>query len=209
MTFRRGPVFGLYEGKAAKRHKLFTAGKSISIAPAGWGRFVAEVAEAAAKARPKRKGQSKPVPNSSDPTRLHPPRLQCDYQMASGKRCSHWPIRGATRCRHHGGYRQAPGADVTIRLFMTGEIDEADRRMKAQAELGKVDPAVLKAARSAIKERCGTKAVPSHILLEGCNLMEQDDGGVAWRRYLAGLPVFKRRDVASNPVGGRVEGEQS
>jgi hypothetical protein len=174
-----------------------------------WDAFLEKVAEAARK-RPKRAGiKGKRLPKSGDPTGLWPAKITCDFLRGAAQvRCRSWPMKGATRCVRHGGLRQNPAHPATVRLYQSGEIAKADQRKRARAELATGDYPELASIRDAIKARTGQKAIPSHVLLEGIRAAREDDGGMAWRRFLHNQPIMRQKHTETEkPQGAERSGE--
>jgi hypothetical protein len=202
----RPPALSLYPRKPQDRRK----GRTQSAKEGGtWADFVETVAEAARKRARRARGKTgKRLPKSGDPTGLWPASLTCDFlRGAEGIRCKNWPMKGATRCRHHGGYRQNPAHPATVALYQSGEITKADQRKRARAELATGGYPELIQIRDAIKARTGGSRVPSHVLLEGIKTAREDDGGMAWRRFLHSLPILRQRDTRESEAPAERSGE--
>ena len=157
-----------------------------------WDEFIERARIAAAK--PKRKG-----PNVTPPSLLIPPEQpprdkgrQCRFVLkATGKRCRRWSIRGGTLCSKHGGLRQVPEHPATIRALDRIEAVEQDNQASA---ILRADPdlfAVSEDVRQALEDM-GRPRPPS-VILEGSRALLEDDGGKAWRRWVASLPPLVRQ----------------
>lgn len=174
--------------------KSLRVGSARDKQPQEWQDFVRQVSEAAQR-KPR---TSAATPPPGDPAALRPEnplyqKRRCQHVSAkSGKQCKNWSMRGATRCHFHGGYRQAPTHPATVRLFTSGEIDRQSEHIAKRPliyERGR-ETERREAQRALLERRLGSHAAD---VLEGMNAFAADDGGKAWRRWLATLDARQTR----------------
>ncbi len=194
----RPPAFNVLIADHNKRFGI--PAKDRSTNPTTWDEFVRSVNEAARK-RPRRGGNPASLP-PHDPTRLWPIRQErrCKFIRHTGKQCGSWAMVGGDRCHKHGGYRQTPHNPATIALVHKGEIARADEKRRAAGELsnGTWDRGLMEAAKRAIRERTGQRRIPPEVLLTGLKAMVHEDGGIAWRRFLASQQPIATREPEPN-----------
>ena len=103
--------------------------------PAATGTDAASVVQAAAKAaafvqvqraRSAKRPAGVGVQNMRDPAKRSPGgqvvSTKCAAMLRSGARCRCAAMRGARRCRHHGGYEQAPDGAAAGRAYLEGRL---------------------------------------------------------------------------------------
>lgn len=151
-----------------------------------WQEFQ-ERAEKAAKRVSPRKGT---VETLQARIMQHPPpeERRCEaVTKRLGRRCKSWAVKGASRCIVHGGLLEVPDHPAAGRLWRKGKVTDEDREKQAnkwlrQSPEGEKYGALV---RGIIRER-GLRAKPARVK-EGVLAWSIEDGGRAWRRFLASL----------------------
>ena len=110
-------------------------------------------------------------------------------RSSTGERCKNAPVRGAERCRMHGGLLEVPGHQANARALFTGRLDPgyADARRQFYAFDRDIRQAVHHAQEKVggAKPRRGRYHWPT--LLAGAQALALDDEGLAFRRWLAAI----------------------
>ena len=165
-------------------------GKKEINNPTSWPKFVRLVAAAAAKARKPRTKANRQVQAQLD--NLRPdytgerlkvkPSRQCTFIKKDGSRCRNWNLRGAQRCRNHGGYRQNPAHPGTVALYRSGYIQFLTERRNAYKQLARdVSPNAKQQAIMMLRK--SNTRLTAQRALEGAKAFECNDNGIAWRRW--------------------------
>lgn len=165
---------------------VYTNGRSVTSGST-WAEFVERVA-AAAKPKSNRPGNTATLSHAGDASSLWGEPIPADRRCTfthrkgdnAGKRCGNWAMKGAKRCRAHGGYRQNPEHPATARRL--ADVLAVDLTRKARATLRDADPR----ARSAVEQALTEIQIPRRpeTVLQGIEALQADDGGRAWRRFL-------------------------
>lgn len=162
--------------------------KPLRSPPMGWVKF-AEAVEAAAKARPKRKGSPEAgieLAKLRGPwQRMHEgPRCQAIAKQ-TGQRCAQSAMRGGTRCVKHGGRLEVPEHPANAKRAQ--HYRTRAEGAPARSALYCLPPEARKAAQAAYSgteaDKAGRRSRWAEIL-EGAQAYLQDDGGRAFRRWI-------------------------
>lgn len=166
---------------------VVTKGRAKGAGGITWAEFVDRVA-AQARRSGSRRGNADNMTNAGNIDTLWgqpiPKDRQCAFTWSKGdkmgKRCGNWAMKGATRCRAHGGYRQNPDHPATARRL--NDILTLDAHKRAVNELRSAPHD----ARRAVEEALQAVQVPLRpvTVLQGIEALQMDDGGRAWRRFI-------------------------
>lgn len=155
-----------------------------------WDEYIEEVRRVA---RPRRGAPANPLtPETSGPGGLTwppPDEQRCSHvKKSDGKRCGCYRMKGARFCVMHGGARDNPAHPHTIKLYLSGALDNYEREQEAWREI-RTDPARV-AARDALLPHIKR---PSAVLQrEAMRALALDDKGKAWRRLIGEVKEGKR-----------------
>ncbi len=169
--------------------------KPLRSPPMGWVKF-AEAVEAAAKARPKRKGRPEAGPMLAE-YRVPWQRIHeapgCQVVKRDGSACRNRAVRGSSRCRVHGGRLDVPDHPANAKraqLYRT-RADGAP----ARADFYRLPPEARKAAQAAYNPSPARKAGRRsrwEELRDGAQAYTQDDGGRAFRRWIEDINTIRK-----------------
>ncbi len=113
-----------------------------------------------------------------------PDEFRCVFINKNGRRCKKWRMRGATRCSKHGGLRENPEHPASAKRidWWTRIRQEPGNRAKPSQDIAtaRLEQDVANALKSK-----GLPHSDRDRLREGAELLRMDDGGTAWRRWLA------------------------
>jgi len=175
-------------GKAMRGHYIARRPQ-----PQTWDEFVEQVREAWEREQ-RRKPRGARTPENLKPGRAAETLWQnpkyaerrCRHvNSQSGKRCRQWAMRGATRCREHGGIRENPAHPAAVKAYARGDIDRETAHKAHKAQVKAAPQEEQDNARSALRDR--GLAPHSADMLQGIEAQRQDDNGKAWRRWLKTL----------------------
>ena len=151
-----------------------------------------EFAEKVSKAKPRKKRNMSEAQLANlwhDPPHNPPPEeRQCQaVTRRLGRRCKQWAVRGAKRCHLHGGLREVPTHPATIRAYQKGLVDAETAKRAARDWLSNN---VSQRDRQELVETLRHNDIRCDpvTMKQGWDAMVIDDGGRAWRRFLATAP---------------------
>lgn len=114
-----------------------------------------------------------------------PEEKRCTFEgKVLGRRCKAYAVKGASRCWMHGGLREVPDHPANGRAYRKGLIDQHTQHLSARDKLySEVSPQERESAREACRAN-GIPAIPLN-LMAAVEALRADDGGRAWRRFVA------------------------
>ena len=131
---------------------------------------------------------SKPIPQAK----------RCQHRnKATGQQCRRWAMKGARRCYDHGGLMDNPHHKAAAKALP--RLDEALSRRIARQEIATHDPQTIQQVTSAALARSGGAAPHPAEILTGIKALAIDDGGAAFRRWLAQLTAPAATQRARKP----------
>lgn len=121
------------------------------------------------------------------------PRCQA-VSRRTGKPCRQPALKGATRCKSHGGRLEVPDHPSNIRRIRDGSFAAYLAERRAWADL----KAASKEERDAVEGACPPAVRSARIRMAGVEAYRaaHHDGGRAWRNWLNSLQPLRKGGIA-------------
>ncbi len=177
--------------------------KTRKFISGNWAKFVTAVEESARKSplRGARAGHPASLAN----LRSHQCRIdqllnvtrRCQQIKYDRSRCKCWAmLGGATRCHHHGGYRETPNNLATKRALSIGLLYQMTANRAARRTLAKMntteDTVAKREAREALRIQGHTRQINDAVLTGAC-AFQRNDAGKSWRSWLRDIRARKTK----------------
>jgi len=151
-------------------------------AACGWDEYVERATKAARQTRKGGKTVANLIGNQVTLVWPCPDCLRCQFVgVRLGRRCKQYAVRGATRCRMHGGLREVPDHPANGRALLRGVISQHEETKAAKAFLYQ-HPLREQTYQMLVSHGLDRSPVSVKSAIEA---QEADDTGQAWRKWLA------------------------